>query len=107
MKINSNPFTLLLGIVMLLLGIGSFLGFALFPLLQGYFNVVYITLAVAVLLSMLVFSGRIKESVGTLLIVLWLGLMVVMAWFNINFTYSDLVLNALPIGAGIFLLIGI
>lgn len=107
MKINSNPFTLLLGIIMLIIGIGSFLGYSLFPILAGNIIITYIAIAVAALLALLVFTSRIKEAVGTLVICIWLGLMAAIILGNASFTYSDLVLSGLPFAAGLFLLIGL
>ena len=107
MKINSNPFTLLLGIIMLILGIGSFLGYSLLPALASNINITYIAIAIAVLLALLVFTGKIRETVGTLFICLWIGLMAVMILFNLTFAYSDLILSIMPIASGIFLVIGL
>ncbi len=108
MKINSNPFMVLLGIILLLIGAGSFLGYPLFPFLQGNIYLTYITIAVAVVLALLVFTSRIKENVGILLIVIWLALMVVLAMNLLEpFSYSDIILSMLPIGAGFFLLVGL
>jgi hypothetical protein len=107
MKLNSNPFTLLLGIIMLILGIGNFLGYSLFPILQGNTNLTYVAIAIGVLLALLVFTGKIKETVGTLVICLWIGLMAIVIFFTGSFTYSDLIIMALPFASGAFLIIGL
>jgi hypothetical protein len=104
MKFNSNPFMILLAIIMILIGAASFLGFRFVPNNQ---NVTYAILAVAVILLAMVFAGSIKEPVGILLVVLWLGLLAVMFLLKFDFTYSELVLSGLPVGAGFFLLVGI
>ena len=104
MKINTNPFTLLLGIIMLIIGIGSFLGYSLFPILEGNMTLTYIAIGIAVVL---VFTGRIKEAVGTLVISIWLGLMAAIIIGNVVFAYSDIIVSGLPLASGLFLLIGL
>jgi hypothetical protein len=104
MKLNSNPFMIVLGIIMILVGIASFMGYVFVPD-NNY--LIWGTLGVAVLMAMLVFSGTVKESVGVLMIVIWLALVFAMAYFNFDFTYSELIRSMLPLGAGFFLLIGL
>jgi hypothetical protein len=104
MKFNDNPIMILLGIILLGLGIGSFFGYRFFPDNQ------YMIIAVIVLAGLLVLIlllGRVKENLGIILTILWLALMGIMAQFHLQFTYSDLLLSSLPIGAGFFMLLGI
>ena len=48
-----------------------------------------------------------KENTGVIVSALWLILMGLMAYFNLKFDYSDLVLSVLPIAGGAFMIIGI
>ena len=104
MKFNDNPVMIVIGIVLVGLGIGSFMGYRLFPDNQNLTIAVFV---LAAILLFLVLAGYVKENVGIIVTALWLLLMGVMAQFKLSFAYSDLLLSLLPIGAGGFMLIGI
>jgi hypothetical protein len=104
MKFNDNPIMILLGIIMLGLGIGSFFGYRFFPTNQPLTIAVFILAAIVLFL---VLAGRVKENVGMVVTALWLILMGLMAQFNLTFSYSDVLLSALPLAAGGFMLIGL
>ena len=104
MKFNDNPMMILLGIILLGLGIGSFFGYRFFPDNQ-YMIIAVIVLAGLLVLIMLL--GHVKENLGIILTIIWLVLMGIMAQFHLQFAYSDLLLSCLPIGAGFFMLLGI
>ena len=104
MKVNSNPIIIVLGLILVALGIGSFFGYRLFPTSQAMVIAVF---AVAVLILFLVLMGKIKENVGMFITILWLILMGLMVQFNLQFAYSGLILDFLPLGAGLFMLIGL
>jgi uncharacterized membrane protein len=104
MKINDNPFMILLGVIMALIGIGSFLGYHFEPATQ---NMTYIMIAMAVLLALMVVLGKLKENVGILVIVLWLVLLILRKMLNFDFVYDWLVMSGMPIAAGFFLFIGV
>jgi hypothetical protein len=95
---------IVLGLILLAIGIGALLGYRLFPTNQTLIIVVF---ALAALILFLVLAGNVKENVGMIVASLWLLLMGIMAQFGIKFTYSDLILAVLPIGAGGFLLLGL
>jgi hypothetical protein len=104
MKLNENPFMILFGVIMFLVGIGSFLGYRYEP---GTQNMVYVLIAIAVLLALLVILGKLKENVGILIIVLWLVLLIIRKTLNFEFTYDWLVISGMPIASAFFLLIGV
>ena len=104
MKFNDNPVMIVIGIVLVGLGIGSFMGYRFFPDNQNLTIAVFV---LAAILLFLVLAGYVKENVGIIVTALWLLLMGVMAQFKLSFAYSDLLLSLLPIGAGGFMLIGI
>jgi hypothetical protein len=104
MKINDNPFIILLGVIMAFIGIGSFLGYHYEPATQ---NMAYIMIALAVLLALMVVLGKLKENVGILIIVLWLVLLIIRKMLNFEFAYDWLVVSGMPIAAGFFLFIGV
>ncbi len=104
MKLNENPLMAVVGVVLILVGALSFFNFRLFP------TNVYMTIGVfvlAILVLLVVFMGRLRSNVGLIVLALWLGLMGAMSYFGLTFTYSDLILTVLPLGAGLFLLMGI
>ena len=104
MKLNGNPIMILLGIMLVGLGAGSFFGFRIFPTNQ---NMIYAVFAVAALMLILVLMGKTKENVGMFVTMLWLVLMGLMAQFNLQFAYSDLLLAGLPLAGGLFMLVGL
>ena len=55
MNINDTPFMILLGVIMALVGLGSFLGIQYEPTTQ---NMVYVMIALAVLLALMVILGK-------------------------------------------------
>jgi len=103
MKLNENPIMLLLGIILVGVGIGSFLGYRFFPDTQ---NLIILVFVLAFLLIILTLSGRVKESVGVIIAALWLVLMGLMAYFNLKYSYSELLLSALPLAGGVFMVMG-
>lgn len=103
MKFNDNPLMILVGIILLGLGIGSFFGYQFFPNDQYTLIAVFVLAAILIILLL---SGHLKEYLGVVLMIIWLLLMGVMAWFQLQFVYSSLILSALPVGAGFFLLLG-
>jgi len=104
MKINGNPIMIVLGIILVGLGVGSFFGFRIFPTNQ---NMIYAVFAVAALMLILVLMGKTKENVGMFVTMLWLVLMGLMAQFNLQFAYSNLLLSGLPLAGGLFMLVGL
>ena len=97
MKFNDNPIMILLGIVLLGLGVGSFLGYRFFPTNQIMIIAVFI---LAAILVFLVLAGSLKENVSVVITALWLILMGLMAAFNLQFAYSSFLLSILPLAAG-------
>ena len=95
MKFNDNPVMIVIGIVLVGLGIGSFMGYRFFPDNQNLTIAVFV---LAAILLFLVLAGYVKENVGIIVTALWLLLMGVMAQFKLSFAYSDLLLSLLPIG---------
>ena len=95
---------ILLGVIMALVGLGSILGFNYVPASQ---NMVYVMIALAVLLALLVVLGKLKENVGILIIVLWLVLLILRKTLNFEFVYDWLVIGGMPIASGFFLFIGV
>jgi len=104
MKINENPFMVLLGVIMAFLGVGSFLGYHYEPTSQ---NMLYIMIGIAVLLALMVILGKFKENVGILIIVLWLILLIIRKTLSFEFPFDWLVVAGMPIAAGLFLFVGI
>ncbi len=104
MKFNENPIMVLLGLILIALGIGSFFGYRFFPDNQ---NLVIAVFVLAGILLFLVLAGNLKENVGVVFTALWLILMGLMGQFHLDFSYSGFVLSILPIGAGVFMLMGI
>ena len=104
MKFNDNPIMILLGIVLLGLGVGSFLGYRFFPTNQIMIIAVFI---LAAILVFLVLAGSLKENVSVVITALWLILMGLMAAFNLQFAYSGFLLSILPLAAGGFMIIGL
>ncbi len=103
MKFNNNPIMIVLGIILLGLGVGSFFGYRIFPT-NGY--MIIAAFVIAAILLFLVLAGYVKENVGIIVAALWLILMGLMAYFHLDFTYSALILSILPLGAGGFMLLG-
>jgi hypothetical protein len=104
MKFNDNPIMVLVGIVLIGVGIFSFLGFRFIP---SNLNTQIAVFVLALLLIILVLAGKVKENTGVVITALWLILMGLIAYFNLKFDYSDLILSSLPIGAGFFMFMGI
>jgi hypothetical protein len=104
MKLNENPIMLLVGIILLGLGIGSFFGYRFFPDNQ---NLVIAVFVLAAILLFLVLAGSIKANVGVIVTALWLILMGLMGQFHLVFQYSDFLLSLLPLAAGAFMVIGL
>jgi len=103
MKFNDNPIMVLVGLIMVSLGIGSFFGYRFFPSSE---NVVIAVFVLAGILFFLVLAGNIKGGVGVTFTALWLVLMGLMGQFHLDFAYSGLILSLLPLAAGAFMLIG-
>ena len=103
MRLNENPLMIVVGIALLLVGFLSFLNFRIFPTNMVMTIAVF---AIAVLILVVVFTGRVKSNVGLIVFAIWLALMGVMSYFRLVFSYSDLLLSILPVGAGLFLIIG-
>ena len=103
MKFNDNPVMVLLGIVLVILGIGWFAGYRVFPTNQPMIIAVFV---LAGLVLLLVLAGSVKENVGMIMTGLWLILMGLMAQFKLDFPYSQLLLAALPVAGGVFMLMG-
>ena len=104
MKLNNNPFMVVIAIALILLGALSYFGYRLFP------TNIYMTIGVSVLgaiILILVLTGKAKENVGLFLVALWLVLMGVMSGFHLDFAYSSLLLALLPFAAGFFIFVGI
>jgi hypothetical protein len=104
MKTNSNPILIVMGIILIALGIGSFFGYRIFPTNK---IMIIADFVVAALILLLVLMGKVKENVGMFVMMLWLVLMGLMAQFNLNFAYSGLILDILPVAAGLFMLVGL
>ena len=104
LKLNDNPIMILLGIILIGLGIGSFFGYRFFPSNQ---NMVIAVFILAGILFFLVLTGNVKETVGVIFTALWLILMGLMGQFHLDFAYSGFLLSLLPISAGAFMLMGI
>jgi hypothetical protein len=104
MKLSANPFSVLLGVIMLGLGIASFFGYRL---LANNLYMQYGAFAIAALLLILVVTGRMKEGVGWVLLAMWLILTGLTGMFRLNYVYDDIVISGLPLLAGLFLLFGI
>lgn len=104
MRINDNALMVILGFVLILIGIASFLNFRLYPTNNYLIYGVYV---LAGLILILVFLGKIKENIGMIIFAVWLALMGVMSMYSITFPYSDSILSILPIGSGVFLLFGL
>ena len=102
MKLNENPLMIVFGIVMALLGIGWIAGIRI-PM-EGY--VPYAVGGIAALLLILLLSGKVKEYVGFIFAILWLGMQVLMSFYGFTFTYIELVMGILPIGSGLFMIMG-
>jgi hypothetical protein len=113
MKFNENPLMVVLGFLILLLGIGSFFGLRLYPIHNSLtigslvLDVNWFVYLIAGVIVLLVFLGNIKESVGMIIFAFWLALIGVISMSNIDFTYRDLIMSLMPIGAGGFLILGL
>ncbi len=103
MKLNNSAGMVLLGIVLIMLGIGSYLKFNLIPTSQ---NQMYVTAGLGLLVLVLVLAGKVKENVGMIVTAIWLLMLAAMYAFHFDFQYSTVVMPGLPIVAGGFLLIG-
>ena len=104
MRINTNPVMIVLGIILVALGIGSFFGYRLFPNTQTY---IYVVFGLAAVVLFLVLAGNVKENIGMIIIALWLLMLGLLAQFNISFRYSDIILSILPLAGGGFILLGL
>lgn len=107
MKINSNPFALLTAAILFLLGLSSIAGYRLLPLFSQYPNLSYVVIGAIILMLLLIFTGKIKENVATVVMVMWLTTMVAMTSYNLRFQYDELLISAMPFASGIFYIIGI
>ncbi|HPH97052.1 MAG TPA: hypothetical protein PKW33_14290 [Anaerolineaceae bacterium] len=107
MKINSNPFALLTAAVLFLLGLSSVAGYRLLPLFTQYPSLSYVVIGVIVLVLLLIFTGKIKENVATVVMVMWLATMVAMTSYNLHFQYDEMLVSAMPFASAIFYIIGI
>jgi len=104
MKLSANPFSVLLGVIMVGVGIASFFGFRL--LAVSYYIQIG-AYAIAVLLLLLVVTGKVKEGVGWVFLAMWLILTGLTGMFGLDYVYDDIVISGLPLLAGLFLLFGI
>lgn len=104
MRLNSNPVMMLFGFILILVGAGSFFGYRIYPHSQTF---AIAMLVLAALLVISVVSGWIKEAMGVLVMALWLILAAISYMFHLQFAYQTLILNILPVGAGIFMLLGL
>ena len=113
MKFNENPLMVILGFFMVLLGAVSFINLRLYPIHNSLtigsviLDVNWFVYLIAGVLILLVFLGKIKESVGMITFGIWIALIGVISMFNIDFTYRDLIMGLMPIGAGGFLILGL
>lgn len=107
MKINNNPFALLTAAILFLLGLSSIAGYRLLPLFSTYPYLSYAVIGVIVLVLLLIFTGKIKENVATVVMIMWLATMVAMTSYNLRFQYDELLISAMPFASGIFYIIGI
>jgi len=98
---------ILVGIILIGLGVETFFG----PKLIPFYGNQVMTIGVVVLAALILFlvlAGSVKTYVGMVVTALWLLLIGVMSWLNLAFPpYTYLILAALPVGAGIFMLLGI
>lgn len=107
MKLNENAGMVLLGILLILVGIGLFFSLNLFTIFPDSQYLTYGSIGLCVLILILVLAGQIKENIGMVITALWFLLIGLMSFLNFRFTYSDLILALLPIGAGAFLIMGL
>ncbi len=106
MKLNDNPILILLAIILVGLGVEKFFGPRIYPF-PGNQILTYAMFILAAVVLFVVLAGRVRTGVGLVIMALWLLLIGLLSWLNVTFPYSDIVLAVLPIGAGIFMLLGL
>ncbi len=104
MKLNDNPLMIILGIILIILGIGAFFGLLFLP---GDQYMIIAVFALAGLLVLLAIIAKPQGFVGTILMAAYLVLIGLIAQFQLSFVYSGVILTLLPLGAGVFLLMGL
>jgi hypothetical protein len=105
MKFTDNPIMILLGVLALAVGAFTFFDPRMATITDE--RVLWAVLAVAVLIIFFVLLGKPGSPVGLILLAIFLGSLWVANYFKINFTYRDLILGALALGGGGFMLLGL
>ncbi len=115
MKFTENPFAMLLGIIFIGVGIVSLLSPSMvaipdIPLQIGALVIPqflhWVVLGLAVIIALVVFLAKSKQPVGFLMGALFLAYVWALNYFHLNFNYRDLILGAIPIAGGVFMLMG-
>jgi|GEM_PF-2955460 len=105
MNQDKNPFLLLGGILLIILGIISII-FS-FRVFSGNGYVIYGMMALGGILLVAALLSRSHGSVGLVMAGIWLILMALFNLYQLRFVYDNIILAFLPILAGILLIFGI
>ncbi|MGA9397766.1 MAG: hypothetical protein WBV22_05840 [Anaerolineaceae bacterium] len=105
MNQDKNPFLLLGGILLIILGIISMI-FS-FRAFGGNAYVIYGMIGLGVVLLGTALLSRSHGSVGLVMAGIWLILMALFNIYHLRFVYDNIILAFLPILAGILLIFGI
>lgn len=105
MSHDKNPFLLLGGILLIILGIIT--GFYSFLSFSGNGYAIYGMLALGGILLLIALISHSHGSVGLVMAGLWLIIMGIFNLYHIRFIYDNLIFAALPVVAGILLITGI
>ena len=105
MSQDKNPFLLLGGILLIILGIVSMV-FS-FRVFGGNIYMIYGMIALGGILLLSALFARSHGGVGLVMAGIWLILMGVFGLYHISFVYDRYILAVLPILAGVLLIFGI
>ena len=105
MSQEKSPFLVMGGILLLILGIISFI-FS-FRIFAGNGYVSYGMIGLGVILMVAARMSKMHGTVGLVMAAVWFLLMGLFNIYGINFVYDEYILGVLPILAGILLIVGI
>ena len=105
MKFTDNPIMILLGVITLAVGAFTFFDNRVVVITNDY--VLWGVLGVAILIVMSTLLGKPQAPVGLILLAIFLASLWVANYFKLYFSYRDMILAALAVAGGGFMLLGL
>jgi hypothetical protein len=105
MNQDKNPFLMIGGILLIILGILS--AVFSFRMFSGNIYIIYGMIGLGLVLLLVSLLSKSHGSVGLVMAAMWLIVMGLFNHYQIHFIYDSVILAVLPILAGVLLLFGI